>query len=161
MSQPEMDYADGYLATHAFFNLLWERKDEGLDGLIDLLSWMSLLANGTPADQAYTEYWDEALEEATGRRRGPFTPAEMYQAMLALLRSYDSRGSDDGFKRMIVRLTVAVPANSPPADPQVWQDWMGCVEQAKANEVDARLIFVKGPYATKPSAVLVRPCWNP
>jgi hypothetical protein len=161
MSQPEMDYADGYLAMYAFLDLLWRRKDEAWDELAGMLGSMSLLRDGTPADQAYAQDWDEALERATGRRRGSFTPAEMFQAMLAFLRAYESRGADDEFKRLIVRLTAAVPANSPPTDPQVWQDWIGCVEQARANEVDARLILVKGPYATKPSAVLARPCWNP
>lgn len=151
MSQPEMDYADGYLAVYAFLDLLWERKDEAWDELAMMLGSMSLLRDGMPADQAYAQDWDEALERATGRRRGSFTSAEMFQAMLAFLRAYESRGADDGFKRLIIRLTAAVPADDSLVDVQVWEDWVRCVERAKANEVDARLILVKGPY-TKPSA---------
>jgi hypothetical protein len=144
MSQLEMDHADGYLAMYAFLDLLWARKDEGWDELAQMLGSMSLLGDGMPADQGYVQDWDQALEHATGRLRGSFTPAEIYQAMLALLRIYESRGADDEFKRLIVRLTAAVPANSSPVNPGVWQDWISCVERAKANEVDARLILVKG-----------------
>ncbi len=143
MIQPEMDYADGYLAVFAFLNLLWERRDEAREDLADMLSAMSLLNDGKPADQGYIQDWDEALERATGRKRSTFTSVDIYKAMLSLLQIYDSTGADDEFKRLIVRLTAALSADGTPRDPGIWQDWISCVERAKANEVDAMLRLKK------------------
>jgi len=117
MDEPEMDCAAGYLAMYAFLDLLCERKDEGLNDLAVMLSGISLLGDGVPRDQGYIQDWEEALTQATGRRSDSFTPAEIYQAMPVVLRTEANRGADDGFKRMIIRLTQ--PPCRPIAVPQI------------------------------------------
>jgi len=143
MNHPGLDHFEGYLAMHAFLNLLWERKDESWDELAGMLGSMSLLADGVPADQGYVQDWDEALEAATGRKRGSFDPVDIYKAMLSFLQTYDSRGASDEFKGLIDRLTAAVKVEGTNTVSQVWQDWIMCVERAKANEVDAWLRLKK------------------
>jgi hypothetical protein len=143
MKHPELDHFEGYLAMYAFLNLLWERRDESWDELAMMLGGMSLLADRVPADQGNAQDWDEALEAATGRRRGSFDPMDTYKAMLAFLRTYESRGAPEEFKRLIDRMAAAVEVQGTNTGSQIWQDWIMCVARAKANEVDAWLRLKK------------------
>lgn len=143
MNDLKLDHVEGYLSMYAFLDLLWERKDESWDELAEMLGAMSLVGDGLPADRGYVQDWDEALEAVAGYRRGVFAPMGIYKAMLFFLNTYDSRGSNDEFKRLIVRLEEDLKANSSPSILQIWQDWMMCVERAKAKQVDAWLRLTK------------------
>lgn len=143
MSYPGLDHVKGYLAMYDFLNLLWERKDDGWDELACMLGSMSLLSDGTPADRGYVQDWDNALEAATGRKRGYFDPLDISRAMLSFLKTYDSRGASDEFRELVVRLTGTFEADATRESSQIWQDWAMCVERAKADKVDAWLRLKK------------------
>jgi len=88
---------------YAFLDLLWERRDDSWDELAIMLGGMSLLADGVTADQGNVQDWNEALESATGRRRGSFDSMDTYRAMLSFLRTYENRGAPEEFKRLVDR----------------------------------------------------------
>ena len=128
---------------YAFLRLLWERRDESWDELAIMLGGMSLLADGVTADQGNVQDWNEALEAATGRRRGSFDPMDTYKAMLSFLRTYESRGAPEEFKRLVDRIAAVIEVQGTNTGSLIWQDWIKCVERAKADEVDAWLRLKK------------------
>ena len=128
---------------YAFLRLLWERRDESWDELAIMLGGMSLLADGVNADQGNVQDWNEALEAATGRRRGSFDSMDTYKAMLSFLRTYESRGAPEEFKRLVDRIAAVIEVQGTNTGSQIWQDWIKCVERAKADEVDAWLRLKK------------------
>lgn len=52
----------GFAALVHFLNAFWERDGQPDDSMMKLLSWVSLGADGSPADPAMLSDWLEAIE---------------------------------------------------------------------------------------------------
>ncbi len=83
----EMNFSQGYRMMYRYLDSLWEQtRDDTLGGL---LGEMSLLPDGTPADPAHTEDWNDAVSLAMQRRKAGELDADLaYDAGIWFLEGW-------------------------------------------------------------------------
>ncbi len=106
------------------------------DDLGDILSGMSLLEDGSPADAAYEEDWAEAVQKALQDKvktspllpQATLTSSQAFQAMYNLLEHVSSPGGFDDVRELLkndLQIERGVILN-----PATQQEWNQAVDRA-------------------------------
>lgn len=130
---------EAYLAMYRFMETLILRDMH--DGLLDMISSMSLLPDGRTADLGMWYDWEQTLLEVKGNAADLLTPEEAFTAMRSFLERYNARGSHDSIVDTLARISPRPSGEF--SDFGLWNDWLNAVKAAKMHTVDANLRLQK------------------